>query len=88
MPVTIELPPQLEESLRRDVGDLDQMAKESLLVDLYRQQRLSKRQLAQTLGLDRFAVNDVLNRRNVTEDLPTLDEIERQVAVMEAKLAR
>ena len=88
MPVTIELPPQLEESLRRDVGDLDQMAKESLLVDLYRQQFLSKRQLAQTLGLDRFAVNDVLNRRNVTEDLPTLDEIERQVAVMEAKLAR
>lgn len=88
MSVCIDLPIQLEESLRRDIADLDQVAKESLLVDLYRQERITKHQLAEALGLDRFEVNTVLNRHNVTEDLPTLDEIERQVAVMEAKLAR
>lgn len=88
MSVTIELPPQLEEALRREVADLDAVAKESLLVELYRHQRITKHQLATSLGLDRFSVNDVLNRHNVTEDLPTLEEIERQVAVMEAKLSR
>jgi hypothetical protein len=88
MSVCIELPAQLEESLRREIADLDQLAKESLLVDLYRQERITKHQLAGALGLDRFTVNDVLNRHNVTEDLPTLDEIERQVAIMEAKFAR
>ena len=88
MSVCIDLPAQLEEALRRDIADLDQLAKESLLVDLYRQERITKHQLAEALGLDRFEVNDVLIRHNVTEDLPTLDEIERQVAVMEAKLSR
>ena len=88
MSVCIELPAQLEESLRRQVADLDQMAKESLLVDLYRQERLSKHQLATALGLDRFEVNDVLNRHHVTEDLPTVDEILRDAAAIEALLER
>ncbi len=88
MAVCIELPPQLEETLRRDIADLDRVAKESLLVEFYRHERITKHQLATALGLDRFSVNEVLNRHNVTEDLPTLEEIERQVAVMEAKLSR
>ncbi len=88
MSVSIELPPILEESLRREIADLDQLAKEALLVDLYRKERITKHQLATALGMTRFEVNDVLNRWNVTEDLPTLAEIESQVAIMEAKLDR
>jgi hypothetical protein len=75
MSVNITLPPTLEESLRRDIADLDQHAKEALLVDLYRKQRITKPQLATALGMTRFEVNDVLNRWNVTEDLPSADEI-------------
>ncbi|QEG35977.1 UPF0175 family protein [Bythopirellula goksoeyrii] len=78
MSVCIELPPTLEESLRREIADLDQLAKEALLVDLYRKERITKHQLATALGMTRFEVNDVLNRWNVTEDLPTVDEIFRE----------
>ncbi len=88
MSVSIHLPPTLEESLRREVADLDQVATEAVLIDLYRQERITKHQLATALGLDRFQVNDVLTRHHVSEDLPTLTEIERQVEVVQAKLAR
>jgi hypothetical protein len=88
MPVCIELPAHLEETLRRDIADLDHLAKESLLVDLYRQERITKHQLAGALGLDRFTVNDVLNRHNVTEDLPTAEEIIHEAAAIEALLER
>jgi len=88
MSVSINLPPTLEETLRRDIADLEQVAKESLLVELYRHQRITKHQLAAALGIDRFAANDVLNRFGVTEDLPTLEEIERQVETIEGKLLR
>ncbi len=88
MDVCIELPPQLEEALRRDIADLDRVAKESLLVELYRHERITGHQLATALGLDRFAVNGVLNRHNVTEDLPTADEIFSQVAAIEALMQR
>ncbi len=75
MSVSITLPPPLEESLRREIADLDQHAKEALLIDLYRKERITKHQLATALGMTRIEVNDVLNRWNVTEDLPTVDEI-------------
>ena len=88
MSVSINLPPTLEESLRRDIADLDQVAKESLLVELYRHERITKHQLATALGIDRFAANDLLDRFGVTEDLPTLEEIELQVETIEGKLAR
>jgi hypothetical protein len=88
MSVSIHLPPTLEESLRRNIADLDQVAKESLLVELYRHEHITKHQLATALGIDRFAANNVLNRFGVTEDLPILNEIERQVETIEGKLAR
>ncbi len=88
MSVSIHLPPSLEESLRRDIADIDQVAKESLLVELYRHERITKHQLATALGIDRFAANDLLNRFGVTEDLPTLEGIERQVETIEGKLTR
>ncbi|MGL4512420.1 MAG: UPF0175 family protein [Lacipirellulaceae bacterium] len=75
MSVSITLPPSLEESLRRDIADLEQHAKEALLIDLYRRERITKPQLAAALSMTRFEVNDVLNRWNVTEDLPSVDEV-------------
>jgi hypothetical protein len=75
MSVSIDLPPSLEDSLRRDIADLDRHAKEALLIDLYRKERITKPQLAAALGVTRFEANEVLNRWNVTEDLPTVDEI-------------
>ena len=71
MAVTIELPPDIEQDLRRNIGDLDQSAKEAMLIELYRQDKLTHRQLGQALGLDRFETEATLKKHHVTEDFPT-----------------
>jgi predicted HTH domain antitoxin len=57
------------------LGNLDQSAREALLVNLYRQDKLTHYELSQALGIDRFETDAVLKRHNVTEDLPTTDEL-------------
>ena len=49
MSITFELP-ELEETLRADYGNLNQAAKEALLIDAYRTRRLSIGRLAEVLG--------------------------------------
>jgi predicted HTH domain antitoxin len=76
MTVTFELPEDVEQRLRQQSPDLDSEAKEAMLVELYRQDKLSHFELAQALGLDRFETDAVLKKHNVTEDLPTDEEYE------------
>jgi hypothetical protein len=76
MAVTFELPQEMERSLRRELGDLDQVAKEAALVELYRQDRVTAFELAQALSLSRLQTEALLKRHNVTEDLPTEAELE------------
>ena len=80
MAVTIELPADVEERLRAASPDLDAEAKEAMLVELYRQDKLSHYELSQALSLDRFETDGVLKRHNVTEDLPTAEEHEAALA--------
>ncbi len=80
MSISFSLPRPIEESLRAQVGDLDQAAKEAALIELYRQENLSHHQLATALGLDRFETNAVLQRHGVTEDLLTVEEFDQQQA--------
>jgi Uncharacterised protein family (UPF0175) len=75
MAVIIQLPSEIEQSLRREFGDLDLAAKEAMLVELYRQGKLTQYEFSQALGLDRFEADAVLKKHNVTEDLPTVDEL-------------
>jgi predicted HTH domain antitoxin len=77
MAVTIQLPADVEERLRADSPNLDSEAKEALLIELYRQDRLSHYELSQALGLDRFETDGVLKKYNVSLDLPTEAEIEK-----------
>ncbi len=77
MAVTIQLPADVEERLRADSPNLDFEAKEALLIELYRQDRLSHYELSQALGLDRFETDGVLKKHNVSVDLPTEAEIEQ-----------
>lgn len=76
MAVTVELPAAVESRLRAETPDLESEAKEAMLVELYRQDRLSHHELSQALNLDRFETDGVLKKHHVTEDLPTADEIE------------
>lgn len=78
MPVTFELPNRIERNLRLQLGDLDLAAKEAALVELYRQGTLTHHELAESLGLSRIETDGVLKKHNVTEDLITVEEFERQ----------
>ncbi len=79
MSVTFELPTQIENTLRRRVADFDAQAKESALVEMYRQGRISHFELAEALGLSRYQVDGVLKRHGVVEDLLTLDEFQQEL---------
>jgi DNA-directed RNA polymerase specialized sigma subunit len=88
MPVTFELANNIERSLRRRIGDLDQAAKEAALVELYRQDRLTHHELADALGLSRLETNGLLKKHNVTEDLMTVEEFQRQADALCRELGR
>ena len=79
MAVTVQLPAEVEQRLRAQSPDLDSEAKEAMLVELYRQDKLTHYDLAQALGLDRFETNGVLQKHNVTEDLPSVQELEEDL---------
>jgi predicted HTH domain antitoxin len=80
MAVTIQLPADVEQRLRAETPDLESEAREAMLVELYRQDKLSHYELSQALGLDRFETDGVLKKHNVTEDLPTDKEYEAALA--------
>src|SRR5687768_4497871 len=67
MAVTFQLPTDLEDELRGQLRDLDAVAKEALLVSLYRQGKLSHASLAKALGLDRVGAEDVLRKHGVND---------------------
>lgn len=74
MAVTIQLPADVELRLRTQNPNLDTEAKEAMLVELYRQDKLAHSELAQALGLDRFEVDGLLKKHHVIEDLPSNEE--------------
>jgi predicted HTH domain antitoxin len=83
MAVTFQLPANLEQDLRQDLGDLDGEAKEAFLVDLYRRGKLSHLALSEALALDRFETEDVLHKHNVIEDLGTVEDYLRDARTLE-----
>lgn len=67
MAVTVELPKDIEERLRRENPNLDADAKEAYAVELFRQGKLNHFQLSFVLGIDRFETDTVLKRHHVEE---------------------
>jgi predicted HTH domain antitoxin len=82
MSVSFELPESIEKELRDELGDLDQAAKQAALVELYRQGKLSHGKLAESLEISRYETDALLKRHRVIEDLPTLGEIDEQIAAL------
>jgi len=79
MAVTIQLPEDVERKLRSATPNLDAEAKELMLVELYRQQKLTRYELSQSLELNRFETDGILQKHSVTEDLPTVEELEQDL---------
>ena len=82
MSISFDLPAAVEEQLRRDHANLDGLAKEAALVELYRQARITQHQLAESLGKTRFEIDELLKQHNVIEDLVTAEEVAEQVATL------
>ena len=82
MAVSFELPTGLEKQLRGELSDLDELAKEAALVELYRQQKLTHHELATALNLGRIETEELLARHNVTEDLITAADFSAQQSAL------
>jgi predicted HTH domain antitoxin len=85
MAVTVELPADVERRLRQQSPDLDSLAKEAMLVELYRQDKLSRYELSQALGLSRFETDGLLKEHKVTDDLLSLEELEDDLRVARSR---
>ena len=79
MMITFEIPPDIEQRLRSAGADLNLTAKESLLVELYRQKQITHYQISQALGLSRYEVDGLLKQHDVPLDL-SIKEFHNQVA--------
>jgi predicted HTH domain antitoxin len=79
MGISFNIPPSIEQALARSGCDPSLELKEAALVELYRLGRISHGQLAEGLGLSRFEADALLRRHNVTEDLPTRNEVSEQL---------
>ena len=73
MSVRFELPTEIEQVLRQELGGLDRAAKEALLVESYRQAKLTRHQLSEALGLSRAETDALLKRLEVFHDLSAAD---------------
>ena len=69
MTISFEIPEEIEEQLRSTGTDPNRTAKESLLVELYRQKQITHYQISQALGLSRYEVDGLLKRHDVPLDL-------------------
>lgn len=77
MNISYEIPRDIEQELRASRPDINREAKEAYLIDLYRQERISHRQLADALGLNRYETDGVLKRHKVSPNV-TAQEMRTQ----------
>ena len=92
--VAVNLPPEVEERLRAESGDLSSAVRESFAINLFRRGILTHHDLGQVLGLDRFETDALLKRNDVTvlaitgNGLKTQDAVQLEAApVIEPKIA-
>ncbi len=69
MNISYEIPLDIEQELRTNGPDINREAKEAYLIDLYRQERISHRQLAEALGLNRYETDGVLKWHMVSPNV-------------------
>ncbi len=77
--LAVNLPPEVEERLRAESGDLSSAVRESFAVNLFRRGILTHHELGQVLGLDRFETDALLKRNGVTEYSLTHEDIDADV---------
>ena len=77
MSISFEIPQEIEQELRTDGGDLNSVAREAFLVNLYREDRITHHQFAEALGLGRLEAEGVLKRHKVSSGV-SVEEMRAQ----------
>lgn len=86
--ITLNLPADAEERLRRETANLDRDATEAFALHLFRLGRLSHFELSRALGLDRFETDAWLKQRNVFEGSLTMEDLESDRLTLERMLGK
>jgi predicted HTH domain antitoxin len=86
--ISFELPDNVQRHLACMNADVDGAAKEAAVVEMYRQGQISHGALAECLGLSRYETDAVLKRHHVTEDMPSLEEFEADLAAVRRMIQR
>lgn len=86
--VSFNLPPDVEDRLRRESRDLSADVKEAFALELFRRGDLSHYELSQVLGLDRFETDAWLKRHGVFEGSPTAADIDQDRRTLDSVLRR
>ncbi len=86
MPLTIQLPEDVERRLRADVPDLDGQATEAVALALFRQGKISHYELSRVLGLDRFETDAYLKKHHVYEGSLTMEDLDEQTQTLDRVL--
>jgi DNA-binding transcriptional ArsR family regulator len=81
MNISFDLPSEIEAALRSAGADPARAAKESLLVELYRQRHITHHQLGEALGLSRYEVDGLLKRHDIPLEI-SLEEFRAEAATL------
>jgi predicted HTH domain antitoxin len=85
MNISFEIPQDIERELRTNGLDMNREAKEIYLVDLYRQERITHRQLAEALGLNRYETDGILKRYKVSPNVTAQEMLVQAAALKDAR---
>jgi predicted HTH domain antitoxin len=81
MTITFEIPQGIEQQVRSNGADINREAKAAYLVNLYRQERITRDDLSESLGLGFHQTEQLLKDHGVGDDF-TPDEFEAERALL------
>ncbi len=81
--VTLNLPADVEEKLRRETPNLDADVSEAYALELFRRGKLTHHDLSRVLGLDRQETDAYLKQHNVFEGSLTMADLEADRQTLE-----
>ena len=86
--VILNVPPEIEERLRRESANLEADLAEACALELFRRGSLSHYELSQVIGFDRCQTDAWLKRREVFEGSPTAEDLEADYRTLERLLPK
>lgn len=85
MTLVLDLPDSWKQLLGLDKADAEARAREMLVIESYREGRISRGQAAEMLGLG-FHETEILLKRYGAEQQPTWDELEQSAKALKSSI--